>query len=64
VQTRADNCHDLLNALVWLTFPKTESVINARHYHVLTNGTRLPTNAGRGALRDVKTPHISAPSGA
>ena len=55
VQMRANNWHDLLNALVWLTFPKTKAVINARHYQVLTSGTELPTNAGRGAVRDVNT---------
>jgi len=55
VQMRADNWHDLFNALVWLTFPKTKAVINARHYDVLTNGTGMPTNAGRGAVRDVNT---------
>lgn len=59
VQMRTNNWHDLFNALVWLTFPKTKSVINARHYHALTNGTDLPTNAGpnagRGAVRDVNT---------
>jgi len=35
VPTRADNWHDLLNALVWLTFPKAKAAINARHYHSL-----------------------------
>ncbi len=35
VQMRADNWHDLLNALVWLTFPKTKAVLNARHYLAL-----------------------------
>jgi hypothetical protein len=55
VQMRANNWHDLFNALVWLTFPKTKVIINARHYQVLTNGTELPTNAGRGAVRDVNT---------
>jgi len=55
VQTRAGNLHDLFNALVWLTFPKIKSVINARHYHELTSGSELPTNAGRGNVRDVNT---------
>jgi hypothetical protein len=35
VQMRAHNWHDLLNALVWLTFPKTKAVLNARHYLAL-----------------------------
>jgi hypothetical protein len=55
VQMRANSWHDLFNALVWLIFPKTKAVINARHYHVLTSGTKSPTNAGRGAVRDVNT---------
>jgi len=37
VPTRAHNWHDLFNALVWLTFPATKAVINARHYHALTD---------------------------
>jgi hypothetical protein len=55
IQMRANNWHDLFNAFVWLTFPKTKAIINARHYQVLTSGTELPTNAGRGAVRDVNT---------
>ncbi len=41
VPTRADNWHDLLNALVWLTFPKTKAVLNARHYHALMDERAL-----------------------
>lgn len=55
VQTRTNNLHDLFNALVWFTFPKIKSVINARHYHALTSGSELPTNAGRGTVRDANT---------
>ena len=55
VQMREHNWHDLFNALVWLTFPKTKAVLNARHYHALTNISDLPTNAGRGAVRDANT---------
>jgi Protein of unknown function (DUF3025) len=54
VQMRAHNWHDLLNALVWLTFPKTKAVLNARHYHALTE-ERASGNSGRGAVRDVNT---------
>ena len=32
VQVRRLNWHDLFNALVWMTFPTTKAVINARHY--------------------------------
>ena len=58
VPTRASNWHDLLNALVWLTFPKSKSALNARHYHALTKeGTTNKVAAGseRGAIRDVNT---------
>jgi Protein of unknown function (DUF3025) len=54
VPTRADNLHDLFNALVWLTFPKTKSILNARHYHALMEEIASGT-AGRGAVRDVNT---------
>lgn len=67
VQTRADNWHDLLNALVWLVFPKAKAAINARHYDALTAGDAptagAPGNASsadasrsqRGAVRDMNT---------
>jgi hypothetical protein len=35
VQIRDRSWHDLLNALVWLTFPRAKAAINARHYHAL-----------------------------
>lgn len=62
VQTRADNWHDLLNALVWLAFPKAKSAINVRHYEALTVGD-APTGASpgeasrsqRGSMRDMNT---------
>jgi hypothetical protein len=54
VQMRANNRHDLLNALVWLTFPKTKAMLNARHYHALLD-ERAAGNTGRGAARDVNT---------
>jgi hypothetical protein len=58
VQTRADNWHDLLNALVWLVFPKAKAAINVRHYEALTDATSPPANASRsqrGAVRDMNT---------
>lgn len=58
VQTRANNWHDLLNALVWLTFPKAKAAINARHFHALTGmgaQDNLPTGSQRGAVRDTGT---------
>lgn len=35
VQVRALDWHDLFNALVWMTFPTTKAVINARHYELM-----------------------------
>ncbi|HZW24196.1 MAG TPA: DUF3025 domain-containing protein [Gallionella sp.] len=60
VQTRADNWHDLLNALVWLVFPKAKAAINSRHYEALTAGAASASSAGasrsqRGAVRDMNT---------
>lgn len=58
VPTRPDNWHDLFNALVWLTFPKAKSALNARHYHALVQeGTADKAESGsqRGAIRDVNT---------
>lgn len=53
VQTRKDNWHDLLNALVWLTYPKSKAAINARHFAALT---AVPeTSSQRGAVRDTTT---------
>lgn len=61
VQTRADNWHDLLNALVWLVFPEAKAAINARHYDALTAGGAFPgavadsSRSQRGAVRDMNT---------
>jgi len=54
VQMREHNWHDLLNALVWLAFPKTKAVLNARHYHALME-ERASGHTRRGAVRDVNT---------
>ena len=54
VPTRADNWHDLFNALVWLTFPKSKAAINARHYRALRE-EKASDLTGRGAVRDVNT---------
>src|SRR5512146_3423571 len=54
VPTRAGNWHDLLNALVWLAFPKAKAAINLRHYRALTTegaGGDDPCSQ-RGAVRD------------
>lgn len=50
VHTRADNWHDLLNALVWLAFPRAKARINAMH------AAAIPGESGtRGPLRDLLT---------
>jgi hypothetical protein len=54
VQMRAHNLHDLFNALVWLTFPKTKAMINVRHYRALMEGANV-AGSQRGAVRDVNT---------
>jgi len=54
VPTREHNWHDLLNALVWLTFPAAKAAINARHYQVLTDASG-DTSSQRGAVRDMNT---------
>lgn len=55
VQTRAENWHDLLNALVWLTFPKAKAAINRRHYQALQQPRRTDSRSQRGAVRDTNT---------
>lgn len=58
VPTRRNNWHDLLNALVWLTFPRAKATINVRHYQALTIPT-TPASAiatsQRGTVRDAIT---------
>jgi hypothetical protein len=54
LQMRENNWHDLLNALVWLSFPRTKAALNARHYHALME-ERASGNTRRGAVRDVNT---------
>lgn len=36
VQTRPGHWHDLLNALVWLAFPRAKAALNRRHYEDLS----------------------------
>lgn len=55
VPTRADNWHDLLNALVWLVFPKAKAAINGRHYAALTQVALPEGSSERGATRDAIT---------
>ena len=58
VQMRTHNLHDLFNAQVWLTFPKTKAALNARHYHALMEegiADDVAASSQRGAARDVNT---------
>lgn len=54
VQTRADNWHDLFNALVWFTFPKAKAAVNQRHYTALRQASE-PGASQRGKVRDMAT---------
>lgn len=51
VPTRDDTWHDVLNALVWLRFPRFKSALNAAHGEAL----RLETDTRRGRRRDALT---------
>ncbi len=53
VQMQSEEWHDLLNALVWMTFPKAKAAINARHYLDLISTNGNPTQ--RSAVRDMVT---------
>lgn len=53
VQTRENNWHDLFNALVWLTFPKSKAAINTRHYQALKSVH--DGHSQRGKVRDMAT---------
>lgn len=50
VETRADNRHDLFNALAWLAFPRAKAAINARHVAAMAQEAKA-----RGPLRDLLT---------
>ena len=54
VQMRADNTHDIFNALVWMTFPASKASLNARHYNALL-ASRAASPGKRGAGRDMAT---------
>lgn len=52
LQTRSENWHDLFNALVWLRFPRTKTVLNALHYHA---SLERQEKTNRSALENVIT---------
>lgn len=43
--TRENHWHDLLNACVWATFPKTKAALNRRHYAAFSSRNPLPVHA-------------------
>lgn len=54
LQVRANNWHDLLNVLVWASFPGAKAALNALHYQVLRE-ERSAEHKGRGTVRDMAT---------
>lgn len=54
IQTRAQNWHDLFNALVWLTFPRAKAMLNQLHYQALLQEQQANETC-RGSLRDAAT---------
>ena len=54
VQVREGSWHDLMNALVWLAYPRAKAALNARHYQALRD-RREPGLANRGPLQDALT---------
>jgi len=51
VETRPNNWHDLFNALVWMTFPRTKAELNALHVERMDD----LAPGGRGPSRDAAT---------
>jgi len=54
VQVRERNWHDLMNALVWLAYPRAKAALNARHYQALLE-QRAARSPNRGPLQDALT---------
>jgi hypothetical protein len=52
VLTRNNNWHDLFNALVWITFPRSKAAINRHHYKEML---AHQAEGKRGTPRDVLT---------
>jgi hypothetical protein len=51
VSTRANNWHDLFNALVWMRFPAIKAAMNTCHYHAWSERE----DGRRGRMRDALT---------
>ena len=54
VETRAENWHDLFNALVWIAFPRAKAAINAQHAAILEERGESEAKR-RGPERDALT---------
>ena len=54
VKTRAQNWHDLFNALAWITFPLAKAAINAQHVAILQERGDAEAKR-RGPERDALT---------
>lgn len=54
LQVRPDNWHDLLNFMVWLTFPRAKAALNARH-HAALEERKSTGAANRGPAEDALT---------
>lgn len=54
VQMRAENWHDLFNALVWLAFPRAKAALNERHFQAL-RAQQAAGMANRGPQQDALT---------
>lgn len=53
VETRAENWHDLFNALAWIAYPKAKAAINAQHVAIISAGGAAEArqrSPGRDAL--------------
>jgi hypothetical protein len=53
VQTRAENWHDLFNALAWLAFPRSKAAINALHFREFQ--ARAEKGGPRSSAQDALT---------
>jgi hypothetical protein len=54
VPLRAENWHDLLNALVWLTFPRSKAALNRRHF-LAASESEKKGEKNRGPVQDALT---------
>jgi hypothetical protein len=54
VQMRPRSWHDLLNALVWLTYPQSKAALNCRHF-LAARESRQKKELNRGPVQDALT---------